>query len=133
MFSVSGVSVKVTVTIPGAATSIDRYTIGAVHDLEVSNFFTIPIDIEVECGTSAGLVVFGSGPAWNRLVSSIPPKLTMVGAAFNIHEPVLRSAVAGTGSDVISCHTLRYRWSGAGGWNPDHHPPSGHTVMVSVV
>jgi hypothetical protein len=49
-----------------------------------------------------------------------------------IGEPISKAATTATGSEVISCGKVRYRYSGAPSFNPDHSPSNGHTVIVNV-
>jgi hypothetical protein len=131
MFRVSGLQIDPTAQLPAGAPSITSTTTGAVHQLQVHSWFTVPIDIEVDCSCSMGLLTSASGAAWTK-PALIPPNLTPPSPGLMIHEPILKAATTATGSEVINCGKVRYRYPSAPNFNPDHSPLNGHTVIVSV-
>jgi hypothetical protein len=135
MFRVSGIQIDPTILLPAGVTSIKR-TSGGRHQLEVHHWFTVPIDLEVDCVCSVGLLTSASGASWTKAVSPIPKSAvtppTPPGSGFMVHEPVSKAPAAGSGTESVSCNRVRYRYSGAPGWNPYNHPTSGNAANVSV-
>ena len=131
MFSVSGISCDLKLSIPGSATFIDAHTRGAQLELEFLNLFTVPCDVQVECRVSASLLVYGSGPVCTKPITSMP-RLTTWGAGFRVNEPVSKAAGAASGTDALVCYKLDYRFTGASGWNPTHYPTTGNSVTTTV-
>ena len=131
MFSNSGISCDLKLAIPGNATFIDAHTTGAQLELEFLNLFTVPCDVQVECRTAAGLLVYGSGSVWRKPITGMP-RLTTWGSEFRVNEHVSKAAGATSGTDALFCYQLDYRFTGASGWNPPHFPTINNSVMTAV-
>jgi hypothetical protein len=137
MFTFSGIQINPTVRIPGGGTGIGQNTRGAQYQLEIHHWITVPIDLDVDCNCSPGLLTFASGATCNKPASGIPKCTKHQGTiplppGFFINEPISKVATALTGSELVSSYRVRYRYSHAAGWNPYHYPSGGHTVTVNV-